>query len=41
MLYESPFSRVTDLKLETGFLTSGTDEITNNGGIEPVDYEPL
>ena len=41
MSYMPPFSRVVALKLETGFLTSGTDDELNDNSIEPVDYEPL
>lgn len=38
MQYETPESRVTDLKLDTDFLASGMDNLSNNG-IEPVEYE--
>ena len=38
MQYETPESRVTDLKLDTDFLASGKDNLSNNG-IEPVEYE--
>lgn len=40
MNYEPPYSRVTELKLESSFLASGNDEL-NDTNIEPLDYEPL
>lgn len=38
MNYIAPYTRVTELVLDTSFLSSGYDEL-KNGNLEPVEYE--